>query len=120
HPLAARKVLKPVDLAEESFLVMSADSSNGIYEATARFGRQGGFTPRITRIERDLITLLSLVGAGFGVLLVTESVVRIAMPNVVYKPLKDLDMDVEIAAAFRAAEASKPVMAFLECCRTYG
>ena len=120
HPMAGKLQLVAADLAEEPFLVMSADASNGIFEATARFGRLGGFTPRIARIERDLISLLSLVGAGFGIILVTESVGRIAMPNVVYRPVKDLDMDIEIVAAYRADEIAKPVRSFLECSETYG
>ena len=99
---------------------MTAEASNGIHEATVNFGRQGGFTPKIMRMERDLIALLSLVGAGFGVLLVTESVGRIAMPNVVYRSLAGLKMEIEIVAAFRKSETGRPVRSFLECCETYG
>ena len=120
HPLAARQELHASDLAEEPFLVMTAEASNGIHEATVNFGRQGGFTPKIMRMERDLIALLSLVGAGFGVLLVTESVGRIAMPNVVYRSLAGLKMEIEIVAAFRKSETGRPVRSFLECCETYG
>ena len=98
---------------------MHPENSNGIYEFTMKLGQHGGFTPRITRIERDLIALLSLVGAGFGVLLLTESVCRINMPNVVYRRLRGLSSTIGIAAAFRRNEAGTPIRSFLECCAAY-
>jgi DNA-binding transcriptional LysR family regulator len=119
HPLAAKKSIHVAKLADESFLVMHPESSNGIYESTMKLGQHGGFTPRITRIERDLIALLSLVGAGFGVLLLTESVCRINMPNVVYRRLRGLSTTIGIAAAFRRNEAGTPIRSFLECCAAY-
>jgi DNA-binding transcriptional LysR family regulator len=119
HPLASNSSLEAADLADESFLVMHPENSNGIYESTLQFGKHGGFTPRITRIERDLIALLSLVGAGFGVLLVSNSVGRIAMPNVVYRTVRGLSATIGIAAAFRQNEAGKPIRSFLDVCAAY-
>lgn len=119
HPLASKRSIKVAELADEPFLVMHPENSNGIFESTMNLGRHGGFTPRITRFERDLIALLSLVGAGFGVLLLTESVCRINMPNVVYRPLRGLSSTIGIAAAFRQHEAGKPIRSLLESCAAY-
>lgn len=116
HPLASKISLEASDLADQPFLVMNPENSNGMYEATMQFGKQGGFTPRITRIERDLIALLSLVGAGFGVLLVSQSVCHIAMPNVVYRRLLGLSTGIRVVAAYRRDEAEKPVRSFLDLC----
>ena len=116
HPLASRPDLKPADLTGEPFLVVHPDVSTGIYECTLLVGQCGDFTPRITRIERDLITLLSLVGAGFGVVILSESVRRLAVPNVAYLSLRDVSTPIGIAAAFRRDEVGMPVRQFLEVC----
>ena len=119
HRLANKRTLKSSELADEDFLVMHPESSNGIYKSTMRLGKHGGFTPRITRIERDLIALLSLVGAGFGVLLASESVGRIAMPNVAYRPLHGLSAPIGIVAAYRRNECGIPVQRLLEACAAH-
>jgi len=119
HPLAAKSSLEAADFADECFLVMHPENSNVIYESTQQFAKHGGFTPRITRIERDLMALLSLVGAGFGVLLVSTSVSRIAMPNVVYRPLRGFPASISIAAASRRTETGKPVRSFLKVCAAH-
>ena len=119
HPLASRSHLEAADLAGESFLVMHPENSNGIYESTMQFAKHGGFIPRITRIERDLIALLSLVGAGFGMLLVSESVGRISVPNVAYRPLRGFASNISIAAAYRRNEKGSPIRSFLQACSDY-
>jgi DNA-binding transcriptional LysR family regulator len=116
NPLAAKSRLTAAALANEKFLVMHPENSNGIYESTMDLGKHGGFSPRISRIERDLIALLSLVGAGFGVLLVTEAVCRISMPHVVYRPLHGFSATMGIVAAFRKNETGKLITSFVECC----
>ncbi len=119
HPLARKPTLEAADLADEPFLVMHPESSNSIYEATIQLGKHGRFSPRITRIEYDLVALLSLVGAGFGVILVSEAVQRIAMPNVVFRPLVGFQANTEIAAAYRRDETAKPVRPLLQFCARY-
>ena len=116
HPLAAKAGVAAADLADEPFLVVHPDISTGVYECTLLVGRQGGFTPRIVRIERDLITLLILVGAGFGLVILSDSVRRLAVPNVAFRPLEGVETSVVIAAAFRHDEAAKPIRAFLDLC----
>lgn len=119
HPLAEKKAIEPAALSEEPFLIMHPENSNGIYESTVELGRLGGFAPRITRIERDLVALLSLVGAGFGVFLASQSVGRIAMPNVTYRPLLKFNAAIGIVAGYRTSETAKPIRSFLESCAAY-
>jgi DNA-binding transcriptional LysR family regulator len=116
HRLASKSDLNPKDLAAEPFLVVHPDISTGIYQCTLRVGEQGGFTPRITRIERDLMTLLSLVGAGFGVVILSESVRLLAVPNVEYRSLRGVTETIEMVAAFRQDDAGVAIRAFRDMC----
>jgi len=118
-PLAAKPSLTSADLANEPFLVVHPDVSTGIYECTLLVGNHGNFTPRITRIERDLITLLSLVGAGFGLVILSESVRRLAVPNVAYRPLQGMSTTIKIAAAFRRDEAGISTRSFIDMCMAH-
>jgi DNA-binding transcriptional LysR family regulator len=119
HPLASKTRFDAADLAEESFLVMHPENTSGIYDHTMLVGKLGNFVPRITRIERDLIALLSLVGAGFGLLILPECARRIEMPNVVYHPISGLSESIDIAVAFRRDEVEKPIQSFLKPCIAY-
>ena len=82
-------------------------------EAAMRLGTQGGFTSRIARIERDLIALLSLVGAGFGGLPFGGPHRHAARR---LSPASRFSAGIRIVAASRGDEAEKPVRAFLDIC----
>ncbi len=119
NPLAQRESLSAADLAGESFLVLNPETSAGIQERTYELGRLGGFTPRITKTENNLLALLSLVSAGLGAVVLSNSVRRVRMPRVVYRPLVDLSRTLQLDVVFRREEMSKVSQAFLSECRAW-
>jgi DNA-binding transcriptional LysR family regulator len=114
HPFASMVGIEPALLKGESFLVIHPDTSTGIYESMTLVATHGNFTPRITRIERDLIAVLSLVGAGFGLFVLSESISRIDVPNVVYRPLLGLSATIKTAIALRRGETATHIRSFIE------
>jgi DNA-binding transcriptional LysR family regulator len=74
-------------------------------------------TPKEIYPVPDFLTAVSLVGAGFGVALVTESVRSLTMANVVYREIVDYKRVYDIALAYRTAESAPAVRAFIETCK---
>ena len=58
-------------------------------------------------------TIVGLVAAGIGVALVPESLVQLARRGVVYRPLAGRPPSVDIALAWRSADDSPLVQAFV-------
>lgn len=95
-----------------------------------QFGQHEGFTDYVTDFVaavqpmpeqvypvRGLPTALSLVGAGVGVALVTESWRSFAMANVVYRGIVDFERVVDMVLAHRTRESAPAVLAFVEACK---
>jgi DNA-binding transcriptional LysR family regulator len=66
---------------------------------------------------RGLPTDLSLVGAGVGVALVTESWRSLTMANVVYREIVDYERVITQVLAHRTRESAPTVLAFIEACK---
>lgn len=114
HPLAAREAVAIAALADEPFITTHLQAGVGFYEHTMAVCRQGGFTPRVAQKARQFATIISLVGAGLGVAIVPDSLRRVQLADVVYRPLADASELAELAIAFRRDEPSPAVKAFLQ------
>src|SRR5690606_12661695 len=76
-----------------------------------------GFLPLIAQEAAPMQNVIGLVGAGLGISIIPESVQKIQMPEVVYRPLlEDLPM-ATIALAWRKGDTSKGVKASSEVAR---
>ncbi len=86
HVLAISKSITWKQLRSEIFLVQSWDESQAAREIYASFlGR--GMRYRTHAASKQ--SILALVGAGFGVTLVTESQAEVQFPGVVFKPIAE-------------------------------
>jgi DNA-binding transcriptional LysR family regulator len=74
-------------------------------------------TPELIYPVRGLPTALSLVGAGVGVALVTESWRSLAMANVIYREIVDFERVTIMVLAYRTRESAPAVLAFVEACK---
>lgn len=75
HRLARRVKVDLSEVALEPLLVVKSGTT--IRSAVEELARQAGFTPNIVFEGDEVSTLVGLVGAGFGVALVPESVAHI-------------------------------------------
>jgi DNA-binding transcriptional LysR family regulator len=68
--------------------------------------RRAGFSPRIVQEAAGWHTLASLVSAGVGVGVVPRSIAEFQQPGVVYRPVRDLSVEMALLAVWKRAERS--------------
>jgi DNA-binding transcriptional LysR family regulator len=117
HPLARRHTLRAADLRNEAFIVPHVATFGSHLERLAAAGR---FPIKIAHDVGDFLTALSMAAAGYGVAMAPESMRGLGFPEVVFRPLVDLADKLELAVAFRAAEPSASVRAFIDAAVALG
>jgi DNA-binding transcriptional LysR family regulator len=117
HRLARSHTLHAADLANEAFIVPHVATFGSHLERLAAAGR---FPIRIVHDVGDFVTALSMAAAGYGVVLGPESMHGLGFPEVVFRPLADFAEKVELAVAFRTAEPSASVRAFIDAAIALG
>ena len=93
HPLVAAKKIKWDNLRGETFLVQGWEESQAARELYASFLGSG---VQFKTHAASNQTIMALVGAGFGVTLVTKSQAEVRFPGVVFKPIAEKGACVEI------------------------
>ena len=112
HPLAKRRSLRLVDIADEPLIVFDRNFSSGLYDKIVGLYSRHGFTPRLipTRVEAHE-EAGAIIGAGA---IVNRSVAGIDLASV---RLNEPEAKIEVYVAWRKGEDSGAVNAFLECVR---
>jgi DNA-binding transcriptional LysR family regulator len=115
HRLA--KAPKVEALSDETFILPRFEEAGGFTDYAADF--MSAVRPVLKHIHpvHDFLTAVSLVGAGFGVALVTESMRSLAMANVVYCGIVDYERVYDMVLAYRTRERAPAVLAFIETCK---
>jgi len=120
HPLAGQKRIEPSSLKEASFINTSPDLDVGFWKHTHAVGTHGGFTPKVVRRAKDLISVLSYVSAGQGVAVVAKAFMRLGLPNVIYRDFKmDAPPMASIAFVYRHNESSVAARVFIKFMRRH-
>ena len=103
-------------LSDETLIVPQFDEDEGLMDYAAEFVAAVRPTPEQIYPVRGIATALSLVGAGVGVALVSESWRSLAMANVVYREIVDFERLATMVLAHRTRESAPAVLAFVETC----
>jgi len=114
HPLARKDTLQAADLAEEAFVVSDAAEGTGLGNDLERLAAAGRFSIKIVHNVGGIITALTMAAGGYGVVLAPGSMRRWGFSEIVYRPLADFAATTEVAVAFRTAEPSASVRAFVD------
>ncbi|MCB6184389.1 LysR family transcriptional regulator [Leeia sp. TBRC 13508] len=93
HLLATKAALVSSDLINEAFITPQFQQDFGFTSSLAEIGEKAGFTPQVSLPTKDFITTLALVGGGLGIAAVPASICQLKIPNVVYKPLLDIEQE---------------------------
>jgi DNA-binding transcriptional LysR family regulator len=118
HPAArAKGPLALAALAAEPFILFPRKVGVSLHDAIVGACRRAGFAPRIEQEAIQMQTIVSLVAAGMGVALVPASLEHLRRTGVVYRPLAERSPPVEIGGAWRGADDSPVVRAFLALAR---
>ncbi|MDL5199835.1 LysR substrate-binding domain-containing protein [Streptomyces sp. ALI-76-A] len=108
-PLAAYEAISAAQLRDERFVAPHFDEEYGCRDQILEVAQQGGFSPRCAPPVRDFIAALTLVGGGLAVALVPDSLRRVQIPGVAYRPLADVSLTTRLVGAYRRGETSPAV-----------
>lgn len=113
HRLAHRSQVSMHDLAGEAFVTLPVRLESVLLAETIALCQRWGFRPRVRQEATDLDTVLRLVAAGMGVALVPSSVAEARIRALVLRPLRERSPSLETCLAWRAADESATVQAFI-------
>jgi DNA-binding transcriptional LysR family regulator len=89
HALAEREPVHWIDLREEKILLSRRDPGPELHDLLIAKVTSPGDRPKIVRHRAGLANLKSLVGAGFGVTLLTEASAGANFVGVIYRELRN-------------------------------
>ncbi|HLY54909.1 MAG TPA: LysR family transcriptional regulator [Stellaceae bacterium] len=107
HPLAVAETVRLRDLADADFVMFSRSIGPAAYDnLLAAFAAQD-IAPRIVQESRAEDAQLGLVAAGMGVTFTFSSIVeRYGRDDLVFKPVADLDIRIDIDLVWRRSDGS--------------
>ncbi|MGW1714627.1 LysR substrate-binding domain-containing protein [Streptomyces sp. NPDC002156] len=108
-PLAAYETVPAAELRHERFVAPHFDEEYGCRDQILEVAERGGFSPQYAPPVRDFIAALTLVGGGLAVALVPDSLRRVRIPGVAYRPLADVPLTTRLVGAYRRGETSPAV-----------
>jgi DNA-binding transcriptional LysR family regulator len=117
HPLCILRRVPAKRLAGEPFVMFPRQSGLVFHDLVMGFCLRHGFTPRVAQEANQTHTVIGLVSAGVGVALVPASTQKIGLAGVAYRALREATPESRTAVAWRRADASPVVAAFLDVAR---
>jgi DNA-binding transcriptional LysR family regulator len=112
HRLAQAETVAAAELEGEKLIASPAEVTPLLRAAIVGWCRAGGVVP-VVRLETQLQqTIVSLVAEGLGVALVPDSMHRLGMANVVFRPLRDAP-EIEHVVAWRPGNLNPALQPFL-------
>jgi DNA-binding transcriptional LysR family regulator len=106
HALAERSRITLANLAKESFVLFPRHVEPAMHDDIIATCRSAGFSPRIVQEANGWHTLASLVSAGVGLSFVPRSISEFQTRGVVYRAVRDLDVQMTLSAVWKRAERS--------------
>jgi DNA-binding transcriptional LysR family regulator len=114
HPLANAPTVVARDLRDEAFIVPQFSESEGFAENLFGLGRCGRFDAIPRHRVADFITALCMTAAGYGVVLVPQSMKSLAPADVAFCAIADYNEEAELALAYQTRESAPCVRSFVE------
>jgi DNA-binding transcriptional LysR family regulator len=112
-PLARKRKIKVVDLAQLPWVMYPKESGVGINHAIFSMCRTAGFMPQVAMEAGEAATIIGLVAAGIGVSVLPSPFQSMHLEGVVYRPLDDAGAITSLQLAQRREDASPLVEAFV-------
>jgi DNA-binding transcriptional LysR family regulator len=112
HALAQYRRVPLRRLAAEPLVLFPREQAPGFHDLLIDALTGARAAPRVIQYAPEMLTIIGLVAAGTGVSLVPESVQRLALEGVCYRPVSRAPRS-ELVAITRAGEDSALVRAFL-------
>jgi DNA-binding transcriptional LysR family regulator len=113
RPVKSKRV-RIADLANESFVLFHREGHPDVFDTTTAMCLKAGFRPRVENQPNMLQTVLSLVEAEQGVSIVPACARNLRSNGVRFYRLQPDDVRIELVAAWKKANPSVVLRAFLE------
>ena len=121
HRLAAKSRIPFSALANEAFVLPPRDVVPVFHDTVLRLCREAGFVPHAPHEADHLQMIVAMVGSGAGIGLVPIGARKFTQHRVVYRALDPSPDDLEISIAWRKADESPTISAFVtEVRRAFG
>jgi DNA-binding transcriptional LysR family regulator len=108
HRLARRARPALGDFATEPFVLFPRHVGPELFDGIIARCSSAGFSPRVVQEAAGWPTLAALVAAGVGVTFVPRSLAHFRRPEVVYRPVRGLSVDMTTSAVWKRG-AKSPV-----------
>ncbi|MGR8925349.1 LysR family transcriptional regulator [Rhizobium leguminosarum] len=112
HRLSGETTIGLADLAQDSFVLYPRANGQALYDAVIGACQKEGFSPRIVQEAPQMTSTVSLVAAGVGVTLVTESMRQLHSEGVVYLEVKGIAPIAEMHVVRRERPVSAVISNF--------
>ncbi len=114
HPLARRTRIAPARLAGEPRCALRTTLEPGWSQEMGRILAAHGADGPVVFETDSKLSLLALVAAGVGIAIVAASLSRLRLAGVTFRPLTGLAASLELALAWRQADDTPLVRAFVD------
>lgn len=114
HPLAKKKSIPIQALANEPLIFYPRSLAPVLHANFIKSCEQAGFVPNIVQEAEPSQTSLALAAAGMGISFVLTDVQALSVKGVVYRPLMNNFLRLQLALAWRQTESSSVVFEFIE------
>jgi DNA-binding transcriptional LysR family regulator len=112
HPLAARAKIAPEMLAGEPLIATSLEMEVGFGSNLGDVTTSASLMHVVAR-GADPFSVITLVSAGIGLGVLSDSIKRVAIPGVVFRPLTKTSRFADHAVVYRTNESGPVVKAFI-------
>ncbi|UPK29092.1 LysR substrate-binding domain-containing protein [Bradyrhizobium sp. 195] len=114
HQLARQKSVTLSALKSEPFVAVQIQEGSGFNAQVAQICAAGGLSPQIAQRAGQFTALAGLVAGGLGVAFVPDSLRKLRIDDVVYRPLAKINQQSDLAMVYRKSERAPAVVAFLD------
>lgn len=114
HHLATKKSLSLQDLAQESFILHPRSEGPFLYDQFIKLCSQTGFQPQIVKEVDSHQTRICFVAAGMGITFIPAGLQLLVNQDLVCKPMENLTMKIEFAAAWRSVVTLPVLQEFIK------
>ena len=117
HPLSNSVSAPLAALAKETFVLWARALHPWAYDAIIEACQQEGFSPKLGQEAPDIVSIMPLVAAGFGVSVVPRSASRFLLDGVTYLSIEGNTPRAEVSLAHRRHDHSPAVQNFVTVAR---
>jgi DNA-binding transcriptional LysR family regulator len=117
HPCAKRRAVALSELAADPFVMFPASVAPTLHKQVQSLFSEASFSPRISLIAHEWLTIIGLVESGAGVSLAPASFRRLKWGEVRYVPLSGTSHETSVTVCRADLPSSHPVDRFVEILR---